>query len=825
MTGGNIVSQNSALGTAVISFLGLTGGVVTVTYDNQLMGCEYQFSHYVQNCCTEGELPALFVNDVSSNLMSLSGAQQNGNTVTLTGANYSIWFNGIFTLDTDLELINCPNLLFGPGARFIVPPGFKLTIDNSVLRAGCNVMWKGIEVDGPSGMIIITSSSLPSVSRIEDAQYGIRVFERGNYQIKAGTAFDKNYIGMQVNGPLFQQRFIKESVFQCSANLLPPYPGQTPTPCSRTYAGIELVDVVRSITIGDPTYITDPMLFNQINIGILSRRSSANIYNCEFTNIRTPGDNVCFNALNTPYRGSGIVQLGVIDRFPQILRQRGFGNSDVSDLSFDNCVFGVYAVNSTVDVRQNHMDRMNTGVFTELSLNALQNTVLQNRIHANNWGVRMLNPAGAEVIVYHNDIFVNNTLGGGQGNRRAGVLIEATSPIFDPVQVSVRENHIEVDNARMGIVFENVRNTDALVNDIEVTGTGTNKHGIWPLNLNNHRSGCNTITQTGAFDNVGINARAVPNAIIGCNHTFDFNRGVQLAGQSGNLQLLGNEMNSGNVGLFLSGGPLTVLGPQINRGNQWNGTFNVNGARLQNNVLAAPNRFFVELPIQLSLWPPNPNPPFGWFVPSGCTNCTFDCDDTPQWVCADEQYIYEKTTVTLLDTMIVNGDSLSGEYVEESIRQARRNLYEDLLTNDTLLEANELIEGFFISHSDSVYAQFAQIRFMLNSIMAKNQTLYNAAIIYSTERDSIMQLLLVNDSIFWSGISGNDSLDLLDESENFRNMIYEIDLLLEPVLEELKDSIDLSVLMASQWNETLESASGFQSEVNEYQVNKISFNL
>jgi hypothetical protein len=812
-------------GTATVTFAAYTGGSVTVMYSNQ--GCVYQYTHYIQECCYGIEFNTTVVNALSSELPNLIGAGQSGNLVTLGNTTVSFYFNGTLTLNTDLKLLNLPNLLFGPGAVIIVPPSFTLIIDNSVLRAGCDAMWKGIEVDGPSGMVLITSSDLPNVSRIEDAQYGIQILNRGNYQIKSGTVFDKNYIGMQVIGPLFQQRYIKDSEFQCSANLLPPFPGQVPVPCSRTFAGIELIDVTRSITIGDPTFATDPMIFNQINIGIHSLQSSLNVFNCEFTNIRQTGNNVCFTPTTAAYRGSGIAQIGFKAKPASILYQRGFGSGVNDPLSFDDCTYGIYAVHAGIDVRNNHMDNVNIGIHEDLANRYFQSRMFGNRLYVSNTGVRVVNPnASSEVKVYDNTIFVNSTSGVGQNNFRSGIRVYRDGVTFSPNWVSVRQNDIQIDNGRFGILIENIENTDALSNGITINDGGTAvKRGLSLTNLVGHRSGCNIITHTGSENYVGIHGVAIPNAIVGCNHTFDFHRGIQLAGNSINLQFLGNEMNDGNTGLFLFGAPTTVIGPQINHGNQWLGTFGASGASLQSGNLINPNIFRVEGTNQQPLWPPNPNPSSGWFIGSSCTNCTFDCDDSPQWVCDGGPYIYERTSVTVLDSMIVNGDSLSELWVEETIRQSRRILYEVLLSNDTLREGNQLLEDFFTDHADSAYAKFAEIRYILSTVIESNQSLYNSALSLSQERDSIMVLLQVNDSIFCNGISGNDSLDLLDENESLRNMIYEIELELEPLEEQLKDSIDATVLSVSQLNDVLESVSDFDSELNEYHVNKISFDI
>jgi hypothetical protein len=402
-------------------------------------------------------------------------------------------------------------------------------------------------------------------------------------------------------------------------------------------------------------------------------------------------------------------------------------------------------------------------------------------------------------------------------------MVDRAGVSFAPWLVSVRDNYVELDNARFGIAFQNIDFTDALENAIDVTGTGINKHGLYLLNLNNHRSGCNTITQTTPDQNIGINARAVPNAVIGCNHTFDFNRDIQLAGLCGGLQFIGNEMNDGNFGLFVSG-PSTVIGNQIDRGNKWIGTFNNNGARLQGAPLP-PNRFFVESPQIQPLWPSSFFPAIGWFNIGNCSECAFDCEDIPQWVCDDGSNRTYRTLITLLDTMVVDGDSLCSEFVVETIRQARRQLYEDLLANPDLVQSSGLIEDFFENHSDSVYAQFAIIRHAIISIRDNNEALYNSIEVLILGRDSLVKLIGTNDSVFWSGISGNDSLDLLAENEYFRDMILELDEEIEPLFAEWEDSLFAVIPYMSSMNEQLESSCTYSCEVNEYQVNGISFDL
>ncbi|MBK8873132.1 MAG: hypothetical protein IPN13_04115 [Bacteroidetes bacterium] len=140
------------------------------------------------------------------------------------------------------------------------------------------MMWRGIELQGTNSTLKTNNISINVATEIADAQYGVLVQNGANYIVWKDVIFKNNFIGMQVNGPTFQTRFVTETKFTCNADLLPMYPGQSPQVCSRSYAGMELNNVFNGINIGDATNMTPQVTFEYLNIGILSRFSNPSIF-------------------------------------------------------------------------------------------------------------------------------------------------------------------------------------------------------------------------------------------------------------------------------------------------------------------------------------------------------------------------------------------------------------------------------------------------------------------------------------------------------------------------------------------------------------------
>ncbi|OWY20298.1 hypothetical protein BVG80_16170, partial [Sphingobacteriales bacterium TSM_CSM] len=77
----------------------------------------------------------------------------------ITGSSTDLSFNVDLVIPAGIELaINDMNLFFAPDKRILVQPGGSLSIENTVIDGVCEVMWTGVQVQGP-GMNISPNSN------------------------------------------------------------------------------------------------------------------------------------------------------------------------------------------------------------------------------------------------------------------------------------------------------------------------------------------------------------------------------------------------------------------------------------------------------------------------------------------------------------------------------------------------------------------------------------------------------------------------------------------------------------------------------------------
>ncbi|QQS30992.1 MAG: T9SS type A sorting domain-containing protein [Sphingobacteriales bacterium] len=77
----------------------------------------------------------------------------------ITGSSTDLSFNVDLVIPNGIELaINDMNLFFAPDKRILVQPGGSLSIENTVIDGVCEVMWTGVQVQGP-GIDITPSPS------------------------------------------------------------------------------------------------------------------------------------------------------------------------------------------------------------------------------------------------------------------------------------------------------------------------------------------------------------------------------------------------------------------------------------------------------------------------------------------------------------------------------------------------------------------------------------------------------------------------------------------------------------------------------------------
>ena len=212
---------------------------------------------------------------------------------TLNSLNKKVYVNGLITLNTDLYLINCPNLLFGVNGGILVDSGHHLYIQGSTLYAvpcGGN-MWLGIENTG-TGSTVYTSSSRGTAPMIRDARKAIYTHNAASDSI-LDCKFYNNWDGIYLDGtagiPLF-------SISGCTFSTNPAYGALKSDPIdnpSTPHYASSYSDVgvyVRS-PAGGPDNATVGSItgkrnyFSRLNCGVYCHQNSLEVVHCTFDSI------------------------------------------------------------------------------------------------------------------------------------------------------------------------------------------------------------------------------------------------------------------------------------------------------------------------------------------------------------------------------------------------------------------------------------------------------------------------------------------------------------------------------------------------------------
>lgn len=253
-------------------------------------------------------------------------------TSNLSGVGY--FFNGEMLIESNVTISNtCINM--GPEAKILVKPPYSLTLNNTIVREGCNYMWDGIYAEQPTNTIITQNNTI-----IMDA-YNAIVSERGAVINATNTLFNLNLDGIIVKNysgtnPLTVRNCKFYSTTDATGTV--PYVLRAPHDYRRGRTGIVIEDMA-SVTVGNPV-TTDNNKFSYIELGIDVLRSNVNIYNNTFLNLPQVNGN----------GGIGVKFMG--DATNNILN---FGSTtSLYTNTLTNCKVGMQLINSKHSVLLNN---------------------------------------------------------------------------------------------------------------------------------------------------------------------------------------------------------------------------------------------------------------------------------------------------------------------------------------------------------------------------------------------------------------------------------------------------------------------------------------
>ena len=403
---------------------------------------------------------------------------------------------------------------------------------------GCEQMWKGITVSNAELNII--------QAQIADAQYAIRA--KNKAEVGAfRSIFKRNYVSLYSDispGNEFKlSGFWGNQVFG-DVGLLPAYEEQTPAPGLLPYAAVEIKNGVapKLIGSGDGSFYRNE--FTNLANGIVTENTALVVRNTLFRDMKSssPAGTALY-----PYRGYGIRHVGGVG---DPLIQRGLGNDESSDLSFEDVYRAIWVEGTMVDVSENHTFNARYGVHVQMAQNR-DVKIVDNLIKkASFYGIGLFHNAPFNVLdVQRNVITFDGT------HLYGGIYVEDTGGDYNGA--AIRFNTITITDGGRGIRLLGVGNIEISNNTLDLNDINDNASGIYIRECEDLLIRENFIDGPGPFsDAVGISASDCHDCKIDCNTMKELEHGAFLGGvfSSGSIYnpervFTSNTFDPGNLGM------------------------------------------------------------------------------------------------------------------------------------------------------------------------------------------------------------------------------------------------------------------------------------
>ena len=627
----------------------------------------------------------------------------NGNKIF---ANTPITLSNNLLIDVDFTFDNCI-FIAAPGTKITIPEGVKATF-NKCQFYSCDVMWQGIEVLSPiknlnGGEIIMTNCP-----RVEDAHNAIKLNDRTSATI-TNNVFSKNYVGVYgQNARLYS--FLAADNKHIGAALKLPFKGQIILPVKKSYvaywfieSGIEdKLGTFAPIHIGASSKILPREFIENSNLGIFAENTPLQIDNVSFKNIQG----------SSFYNPFGIAIFSKAIEPNTLLTVRGLGKNITL---FDNCVAGVYAINTRLYVYNTKMENVSTGVRGENTPGFIQN----NYINCSSGGIGISNTSYQHIL--ENEIHCTNPT----SYDSYGIWLEKSGSIKSSATI-VEQNTIDMTNTTYGIRLSDANNIQLLNNrDIFMQNARPNgfTDGINIINSmdcyirgNNIVGGTptnNTPNPLAKTETVGIFMQNSSANTYCCNSLDKIYTGVEVRNVNDVTgDFLTTSFGNHHYGLWLRKRSLAtnpIIGGQDFSGNTWNGK-TVVGARNEHNSISQinNNQFLIET--QVGLQPlshpviETPNAIGSEWFKTDNKGVSFICNNGPNGCFAQKP----SGNITDVDRLLLDANS-NNELSDLTRWQLTRNLYAKLEANPFLINKEEALAIFYEQTKNTAIANFVGI--------------------------------------------------------------------------------------------------------------------
>jgi len=630
--------------------------------------------------------------------------------------------NVIVTSSYDPVIFDKLDLSVAAGVSITVEADATLIIrDTSYLHA-CNEMWRGIIVND-GGTLIVQDSS-----KIEDAQYGIEAKNGANYVRLHKVTFNRNYVDFYV-APISGTNVIHTCIinncrFICNATLKSGFSGQSPMPETFTNSGILVNNLaLLNLTNGDN-------FFDHLNAGISSYNSTVTM------------DSGVFNNIQRWDTSASDLGAAISAKTYSHLTYTGYGNSTAN---FDNCLYGVYASYSDVNVTDAKMTNMHIGIL------ARHDTYHYITLDSNNIGADY-----AGIDLQFNDY--------SQQTEASGNYIYSDNlPLFNGIEVwearignpnsSIANNEVHLGPGyNIGLFISNARLYDIAKNNIYLSPTPhANAAGMSVCASAYDNAHCNNVQ--------GVDSNLVNSGQIAvytadcysyfykCNDIDSTYDGFYYYGTNyGRLE--SNNIKNHAIGLHVAPDGIGFMGPQDHKGNVWLTnplSYAIKGAFDEDSLGAPQDQFKYFLYVPPSFIPNT------WFIPKPGTDST--CGISNSYCNPPVPAPRRDTVLTATDILVAQDSIHSDAFDDQTIWIARRNLMEKLISWPPLVGQNDDVNTFYDAHLyDNIGA--------MSSVRVRMDTLYNISSSTTANINGSLSLIRRNSAV----IAYNDSLLINDST-------------------------------------------------------------
>lgn len=620
-----------------------------------------------------------------------------------TYSNQTLRIEGTWYIDANVVFEVC-TLLTMPGAEIIIGSSgtpAAVHMEYSEVRA-CSDMWRGFVTKEGAGSMKVRRSS------ISDAQYAVQLSH--NTSLDAlHVMFKNNYVGVYLPPPQGNINTVTLILDGChfftAGSLVPPYQGQVPAPSTKGYAGLNLNNTVLYLS-SNP--LAGDNVFNDLNYGILMRRTTLTLINARFSNIQ-PDEGYGMNSSH----GAAIKASGFGGYFG--LRQYGKGLAQTDPLTFHHCKWGIHAESMNLLSTENKLQDVVTGYRVSYG-GGRSISIRNNDIDVLRKGIQLLFNDGAALIrIQENTI----RFGTNQNLYLRDYGIGALEINGNNSNAKIEHNTIthrqSTFNAWAGIHLSSVSGYQLNDNTITLSTQIFHHFGINLNGCDNLRVACNAVNGQGGWQNnwsfspgvqAGIRHSMGDNNRLSCNSVSLLRQGITFNGYSAATVLEGNTFGLHDKGLLLTQGAL--IGPQVARGNIWNGV----SATMDAEWIGPSLPLILSNPVLVNqilnpLCMPNSFSPQFWFDNVLATN--FECAiGLPQ--CETEQVEGgggERDQAT--DEAVMQGIIQNGIYTDETQLTLAYELYRAMLRDSALYVDGPYTADFIAWMAASIAEQLRNV--------------------------------------------------------------------------------------------------------------------